>query len=840
MSDDRLYELLPVVYRHRDAEQGWPLRALLRVLAAQVDIVEEDIAQLYENWFIETCQSWVVPYIGDLIDYQVAHTAGDPGEVTTSQGQLRNSILIPRLDVANTIRYRRRKGTLALLEQLAADVAGWPARVVEYYSLLAQTQRVNQVQLGRGRLVDVRRSAPLDVIDGPFNTLAHTVDVRSAISAHDTGRANLLGLGVFVWRLKAYSVTHTPATCLEEIGPQFYTFSVLGNDTPLYTHSQPETDPAQIASALNLPIPIRRQAFEDHRGRYYGEGKSIQIWVGVRQRAEVIVQPVPIEQIVPADLTGWAYRPRRGQVAVDPVLGRIAFPPGHLPSGVWVSYYYGFSADIGGGEYNRPIREPAEVLTFSAEDFKDPASLASVLHAGTGTLTPYLLGRFSSNTKQLIAQYHDGDAVSEDLLNALIDELNQVLLDDQFYDESRFDQRTLSDEIKRLIASNPDGENLRRLNRLLLELAYPAVIAEYFRIYRVGGHAAPGVLESIEQALEDWRRMRPRNTIIEIIDSGVYSEQINIAIEHGQTLHIRAANRTRPVIYLLDRQKNRPDALTITSETGGCVTLDGLLITGRAVHIEGALDEVNIRHTTLVPGWALHHDCEPHRPAEPSLEIYRTNACVNITHSIIGSIQVYQDEVLADPVRLRISDSILDATSAEREALSAPNWPLAHALLTITRSTVFGQIQTHAIELAEDSIFDGLVTVARRQIGCMRFCYVPRGSRTPRRYNCQPDLVEQVVATKLAQNTIDTIEAGRLEESERLRVQPQFNSIRYSTPTYCQLAATCADEITRGASDESEMGVFHDLFQPQRAANLRARLDEYTPAGMEAGIIYAS
>jgi hypothetical protein len=36
------------------------------------------------------------------------------------------------------------------------------------------------------------------------------------------------------------------------------------------------------------------------------------------------------------------------------------------------------------------------------------------------------------------------------------------------------------------------------------------------------------------------------------------------------------------------------------------------------------------------------------------------------------------------------------------------------------------------------------------------------------------------------------------------------------------------------------MGVFHDLFQPQRAANLHARLNEYTPAGMNVGIIFAS
>ncbi len=36
------------------------------------------------------------------------------------------------------------------------------------------------------------------------------------------------------------------------------------------------------------------------------------------------------------------------------------------------------------------------------------------------------------------------------------------------------------------------------------------------------------------------------------------------------------------------------------------------------------------------------------------------------------------------------------------------------------------------------------------------------------------------------------------------------------------------------------MGVFHDLFQPQRIANLRARLAEYTPAGVNAGILLAT
>src|SRR5215213_2198375 len=100
---DRLYELLPVIYRLRDAERGYPLRALLGVIAEQVNLVEDDIHQLYENWFIETCQDWVVPYIGELIGYQLVHEAGEPGDVGSVQGLARNKILIPRRDVADTI-----------------------------------------------------------------------------------------------------------------------------------------------------------------------------------------------------------------------------------------------------------------------------------------------------------------------------------------------------------------------------------------------------------------------------------------------------------------------------------------------------------------------------------------------------------------------------------------------------------------------------------------------------------------------------------------------------------------------------------------------------------------
>src|SRR5262249_20571780 len=145
-------------------------------------------------------------------------------------------------------------------------------------------------------------------------------------------------------------------------------------------------------------------------------------------------------------------------------------------------------------------------------------------------------------------------------------------------------------------------------------------------------------------------------------------------------------------------------------------------------------------------------------------------------------------------------------------------------------------VEVHAVELAQNSIFAGCVNVARRQLGCMRFCYVPPGCRTPRRYRCQPDMVEQAVRdAKAAGPARDAAIAG-----ERLRVRPQFTSSRYGNPGYAQLARICAQEILRGADDESEMGAFHDLFQPQREINLRTRLEEYTPAGFDVGVLFAT
>ena len=205
-------------------------------------------------------------------------------------------------------------------------------------------------------------------------------------------------------------------------------------------------------------------------------------------------------------------------------------------------------------------------------------------------------------------------------------------------------------------------------------------------------------------------------------------------------------------------------------------------------------------------------------------------------------------DVRLDPIRLCISDSIVDATSRRGEAIGAPGCPVAHAVLTMARCTVIGQIQVRAIELGENSIFDGRITVARRQQGCLRFSYVTPDSRTPRRFHCQPDLVGSAAAQALRDHAAETAchhrPTSEIAAARALRADSRPPAVRQHgatarRPTVSWRSAV-PEEIARGADDESEMGAFHDLFQPQREANLRARLDEFVPAGADVGIILAS
>ena len=89
-----------------------------------------------------------------------------------------------------------------MLEALARDLTGWPARAVEFFSLLATTQHLNHLRLPNVRTPDLRHSARLERLGTPFDDVPRTVDVRRIEPGR--GRYNIPSVGIFLWRLQSY------------------------------------------------------------------------------------------------------------------------------------------------------------------------------------------------------------------------------------------------------------------------------------------------------------------------------------------------------------------------------------------------------------------------------------------------------------------------------------------------------------------------------------------------------------------------------------------------------------------------------------------------------------
>ena len=330
----RLFALLPAVHRVRDRAQGDPLRALLGVIEREVERVEGDVARLYDNWFIETCDAWVVPYIGDLL--------GVRGLLPTSGGTFNQ-----RAYVANTLAYRRRKGTAAVLEQLARDLTGWPARAVEFFARLAGTQHVNHVRLAAPATVDIRSAYAMQFVGTPFEAAMHTGEVRHVDNGR--GRYNIPYVGLFLWRLQSYLLTDVSA---RRVDARRFTFDPLGGARTLFNVPETETGLTHLAEPFNVPMPLTRLTLRRDLARYYGTADDVN---SVRVRIGSTIQLA--SRVVVCDLSDasggqWAHGAPAGRIAVDPQLGRIAFAD--APSGeVLVSFAHGFGGDLGGGPYDR-------------------------------------------------------------------------------------------------------------------------------------------------------------------------------------------------------------------------------------------------------------------------------------------------------------------------------------------------------------------------------------------------------------------------------------------------------------------------------------------------------
>ena len=356
---ERILDRLPVHVRTRDEASGGLLRALADAIGAELELLERDTDELYASWFIETCPEWVVPYLADLLGVPDL-----PPDLSGGLSGLGGVVASRRAFVANTVAYRRRKGTVAVFEQVARDATGWPAAAVEYYRLLAASTHVNHVHLERPATARVRTpvadAGPLELLpdavaNGALGRAAHTVEVRRIASGR--GRYGIRNVGVFLFPDLVYESGWAPARPPAASGGG-WSVDPLRLRTPLYALPAAEDALEHLAAEPDLPVPLRPRrllALLTAARRGIDSGASLPVGVSI-DGAELDpshLRVCGLEDLATEPsgvvLPGW-------QVMVDAVNGRLfPFESGTAadPPSLRVRHSYGGTADVGAGTYDR-------------------------------------------------------------------------------------------------------------------------------------------------------------------------------------------------------------------------------------------------------------------------------------------------------------------------------------------------------------------------------------------------------------------------------------------------------------------------------------------------------
>ncbi|SRR6266404_665648 len=420
---EKLWELIPAFYREEDglAENPGVLRSIVEIVAGQAAYLRRSNDRLWDDQFVDLCDSWAIPYIADLVGTRLVSSLNLRGR---------------RVDVAKTIYYRRRKGTLRVLEELISDIAGWDGVVVEEFRRLARTFHALDPKppagFGRftvtpaGGYADLRPPRGAELADGPFDEYFYSPDLRKQHGRD--GRYNIPKLGFHLYRLPSrqlHGVVPMP-------GPDnlSFTFDPSGRDVPLFMGRSRGEDFGweawRSSREWELPAPMRcrvlghaeyvihealiRGLIDDPslslsqtsadalrklrnitftseaalrrsvgalpnnvmRAILQGAliedcGKSVLLAKSVRVETAPGVE-VKSDLIASGNLINWTVPPATDGLVIDPELGRLGFRGNAPGPTLKVDYNYGFSADIGAGSYDRSafIETPTAPVLFNS------------------------------------------------------------------------------------------------------------------------------------------------------------------------------------------------------------------------------------------------------------------------------------------------------------------------------------------------------------------------------------------------------------------------------------------------------------------------------------------
>jgi hypothetical protein len=173
-----LFDLLPEIYRERDRKQPpgreGHLKDYLESHGVVIDRVRNTLEQLYADHFPDVpengrrvCQSWIIPYLADLVGASPVSPFAD--------GQ--------RDEVANAIRWSKRKGTHVAVEEIIETVAQSEAETQEGWTRVITAARPDDTILSAAHYGE--KPHPVDdILADPDASLSFLTVNPQAAAAH--------------------------------------------------------------------------------------------------------------------------------------------------------------------------------------------------------------------------------------------------------------------------------------------------------------------------------------------------------------------------------------------------------------------------------------------------------------------------------------------------------------------------------------------------------------------------------------------------------------------------------------------------------------------------------
>jgi hypothetical protein len=149
--------------------------------------------------------------------------------------------------------------------------------------------------------------------------------------------------------------------------------------------------------------------------------------------------------------------------------------------------------------------------SLSSGGITDTPAFAGKLTNGPDAMSVFLRSRLQESVRADLAAYSASSATAKAVISALVKDLNQVISGPSIYDKARFSSTILRPETEQLLEQNPRGQQLVRLNKLLLEDAYPGDLAKSITtgwVVKDGAMASTGAGRGVIYTAKDYSRYR--------------------------------------------------------------------------------------------------------------------------------------------------------------------------------------------------------------------------------------------------------------------------------------------------------------------------------------------